>query len=100
MRNVLRINVVHQIFQSCTHGVPTVCPDAVVVVIDGDKPNSHKRQDLFQKVSGFQEVTAKPGQVFYDDTIHPASFYIIHHPLKSCPFKIGSGFSVVTVTIV
>lgn len=60
---------------------------AVVVVVDGDKPHSHEGQYLFQKVSGFQEVAPKPGQVFHDDAVHPACFHILHHPLESRALK-------------
>ena len=100
LRNVLGVNVVHQVFQRDGHGLSAVRPDTVVVIIDGDKPHSHEGQYLFQKVSGFQEVAPKPGQVFHDDAVHPACFHILHHPLESRALKICPGFSVVTIAVV
>ena len=64
LRNVLGVNVVHQVFQRNRHGLSAVRPDAVVVVVDGDKPHSHEGQHLFQKVSRFQEVAPNRDRSF------------------------------------
>ena len=100
LRNVLGVNVIHQVFQRNRHSLAAVRPDTVVVVVDGDKPHSHEGQYLFQKVSGFQEVAPKPGQVFHDDAVHPACFHILHHPPEPRTLKICPGFSVVTIAVV
>ena len=96
MRNVLGVNVVHQVFQRDGHGLSAVRPDTVVVVVDGDKPHSHEGQYLFQKVSGFQEVAPKPGHILDDNAVDFSLTHLFQKLPDGGPFHVRPRITVIT----
>ena len=67
----------------------------VQIIIDGDKPDAHIRENGFQILAGLDIFTAKAGQVFYNDAVDVAIGDILHHFLERRAVKVGAGVTVV-----
>ena len=67
----------------------------VQIIIDGDKPDAHIRENGFQILAGFDIFTAKAGQVFYNDAVRLLFTDGIHNALKAGAVIVGAGVTVV-----
>ncbi len=70
-------HVLHQIFERDDQFVRfRVLVQAVIVVVDGDKAHPEDGKNLFDIISRLQMVAPEPGQIFDDDTVDLAGFYM------------------------
>ena len=70
-------------------------PDAVIVIVDGNKPDFLHRKDTVEILSGFNIVSSKTGKVFDDDAVDFVIIDFRHHADKARSFKIRPAESIV-----
>ena len=64
-----------------------------------NKANVQQRENHFKILPDQDVISAKPGQVLYDDAVDRAGLDISHHPFKIRPREICSGPAVINVFI-
>ena len=98
-RNVPAVGIVQQIFEGNHDAIRftalSVC--VIVVIIDGDEPNPHHWENLFQILSHLNVVTAKSRQVLDYDAVDFAGFDVLHHLCKAWSLKIGSRVTIICI---
>ena len=67
----------------------------VQIVIDRDEPDAHIRENAFQILAGFDILTAKAGQVFYDDAVCFLFTDSVHDAPEAGTVIVGAGVTVV-----
>ena len=67
----------------------------VQIIIDGNKPDAHIRENGFQILAGLDIFTAKAGQVFYNDAVCLLFTDSVHNAAKAWPVIVGAGVTVV-----
>ncbi len=94
-RQVSAIRVVDQVLERHHNVMCRICIQAVIVVVDSDKPDAQHGKQLFQVSPYLNIVPSESGQVFYDDTVDHALFHVLQHGLKCRTVKIGSRISII-----
>ena len=67
----------------------------VQIIIDRDEPDAHIRENGFQILTGLDILTAKAGQVFYNDAVRLLFTDSVHNAAKARPVIVGAGITVV-----
>ena len=57
------------------------------MIVDGDEPDTEKREDLFDIFTGVQIIAAKSRQILDHNAVGSARFYILDHLLKAGSLK-------------
>ena len=72
----------------------------IKLICYSDKPDIMRRKILFYVVSAVNGVTPKTRQVLYDHTADFSGFNVREHTLKSLAVKVGSGCTIIYVSII
>ena len=72
----------------------------IKLICYSDKPDIMRRKILFYVVSAVNGVTPKTRQILYDYTVDFSGFNVREHTLKSLTVKIGSGCTIIYVSII
>ena len=68
---------------------------AVIVIIDGNEPDTQQGKNLLHVLTHTDIVSAKAREVFYYDGINLAIAYTIHHLLESRSVKIAACVAII-----
>ena len=71
----------------------------IIVVIDGNEPHTHERENLFQIPPCIDVVSGKPAEVFADHTVDFLGLDVLHHLLKARTFKVDAGIAVIRILL-
>ena len=97
--NIPAVGIIQQIFEGNHDAIRitalSVC--VIVVIIDGNEPNPHHWENLFQILSHLNVVTAKSRQVLDYDAVDFAGFDVLHHLRKAWSLKIGSRVTIICI---
>lgn len=95
-RQILAVVVVYKISESHVHADGFAFePVAVVLVIDGDKPDAEEGEDMLEVVADFEIVPSESREVLDDDATDFAFSGEVNHPRKIRSVKVCAGESVV-----
>ena len=98
--DIAAVDVVYQIAEGQCDVVRAASGrHTVIVVVDGDIPDAHGREDLFQIVSGIDIVAGKPAQILADGAVDPAGAHILKHPLEAGAVGVAAGLSIVDICV-
>ena len=97
--NVPAVGIVQQILKGHHDAIRitalSIC--VIIVIIDGDEPNPHHWENLFQILSHLNVVTTKSRQVLDYDAVDFAGFDVLHHLRKAWSLKIGSRVTIICI---
>ena len=68
---------------------------AVISIIDGNEPDTHKREGAFQIVSGLDIITRKAGKILDDDQVDLAVAHLFHHCCELRALKVRTGIAII-----
>lgn len=95
------IGIVYQVFQRNDQIIGGgIGIQAIVIVVDSNKPYSHKGKYLLKIFSHFNVVSAETGKVFDDHTIYLTGANIGKHILKMGAVKIDTAVPIVRPLLV
>ena len=97
---ILSIHIIYQILDFRYHLFRFIaaCP-GIKAIRHCYETHTKEWENLLNIISGFQIISAKTGQVFYNHTVNVSHADILHQPLKRTPVKIGSRLSQVDITV-
>ena len=87
---IFRVHFIDHALDRHQHPVPTLAVQAVIIIIDGDKPYAEQRKHLFQILTSFHEITTQPGEILYYDAVDFPLLQCFQQPLKFRAVKICS----------
>ena len=70
---------------------------AVIIIVDGDKPNIIFGKRQLDISSGFNIISAETGQIFYDNDTDLAIFYVCHHAFKAGTVEIRTAEAIINI---
>ena len=89
------VRLVHDVFDGDGNIIAQWCVFTVQIIIDGDEPDAHIRKNGFQILAGLDILTAKAGQVFYNDAVCLLFTDGIHNAAKAGAVIVGASITVV-----
>lgn len=73
----------------------TIIIVAVIVVIDGDEPDTQQWKNLLHVFAHTNVITSKTRKVLYDNGINLATAHTIHHLLKARSVEIAACVTII-----